>query len=137
MKNLKLLLKLADDKVKEEKKQISELEAHRDMMIEMLEQLKEDLITQQNFILRNPEMGISYENYSKMNLLRREKTTSHIAMIEENILRKKEILFELFQEYKRYEIAIDNHAKRIKEAELKNENKLFDEIASRKNNIYE
>ncbi len=120
MRGMVNLIRMHRWRLDEKSREIVEYEELVDGFIHQGELLEEELKSEQEAARENTMASLTYGEYANSIIQRREKLTSSITQVEQQIQHAKEDLRLIFQELKRYEILKKNQD----EAELEKANKL-------------
>jgi flagellar export protein FliJ len=129
MKSLKTLIKLHRKELDEKRRELTALENKKEQLQQAIISLIKELKNEQKIIASNPEIAYSYTNYAIRNRERQQLLAFEIVQIDEQIDQLSEVIFELFSEVKKYEIALENKQKQIKAEEERQETIFLDEIS--------
>lgn len=130
MRGLKTLVKLQKTRVDEQRQVLAKLQTHLDRVnkdIVNFEAIKE---RERIIFKRNPELGMTYGEFVKFAIVRTQELEKSRKAAESAVEMARDRLAQLFEEQKRYEIAIENRKAEIKKEENRRETVTFDEIGS-------
>lgn len=130
MKSLLTLIKLQKTKVDEQRIFLLKLQeqlAHIDSEIVRLEKEKTE---QEALIHENSSYGVTYADYLKAFLDKMQFFTRKRRSIEYAVNIARDKLAELFEEQKRYEIALQNRQEEAAREEQRQETHVLDEVGS-------
>jgi hypothetical protein len=113
MKSLKTIIKLKKQEIDDKKIIISSLEKERDQLDIDLENLKKELLLQQQLIKEDPQILFSYSNYAKHNNDLQSKILTKLNELYLEIEKLSQELYDLFGDFKKYEIILENKQKRL------------------------
>jgi len=130
MKNLKTLVKLQKTKVDEQRIVLLKVQTILDEIIISIENLEKDKKKQEELLHKEPEVGMTYADYlnqyinKKEHLHKKKESTQYAVDLARNQLA------ELFEEQKRYEIALQKRIDEAKQEEQRKERLYLDEVGS-------
>ncbi len=110
-KGLKSLIRLADANLNEKRRALHEIERQEEELRHRLDELEAEKLREQQ-AARTLEVGaFAYSGYARGVIGRRERIEAQIAALQPMIEEAREAMSEAFQEFKRYEIALDMRVK--------------------------
>ena len=127
---LATLISLQKTKVDEQQAILARLYLQYDAIVEKKNRLEGDKIKQDELLNENPDMGMTYANYLRQYLKRREAYAKELKVMEKAIDMARDKLALLFEEQKRYEIAKEQRDEEVRQKELAEERKTLDEVGS-------
>lgn len=129
MQPLQTLIKITNDKLDKARKQMVLYETEHAKLEGIKDGLERSLVKEEGLIKENPEFAYSYGLYAET--VRRHCTslTHNIAKVDEEIKKMQEVIYFLFTELKRYEIALEHKEQEELDKQSKQENNELDEIA--------
>lgn len=110
MSTLDSLIRLHRWQLDEQRRRVGELEELATKLRTELERLEVEQVAEQQAAQNSREASFAYGSYAGAMVERRRKLTQSLTATEQQIVKAREALAEVFQEVKRYEIAA---AKRI------------------------
>ena len=128
MKDLTILIKLQKTKVDEQRVILNKLRDTLDKIIEKLAFMQETLKKEQAIAKESYYNRITYERFLKKFLSDQQQLEHQRTLLEEAVIAAHAKLSELFEEQKRYELALEQKIIEEREKETKRENQITDEI---------
>jgi flagellar export protein FliJ len=128
VKGLPNLIRLHRWHLDERRKNLVELERLAAELRGQRRQIDEDLEAEKTVAGSSVEAGMTYGDYVKAMIERREKLGHSIAEVEKQIERASEEVMEAFQEVKRYELAQAHRERLFREKEARLERLALDEM---------
>jgi flagellar export protein FliJ len=128
VKGLPNLIRLHRWHLDERRKNLVELERLAAELRGQCRQIDEDLEAEKTVAASSVEAGMTYGDYVKAMIERREKLGHSIAEVEKQIERASEEVMEAFQEVKRYELAQAHRERLFREKEARLERLALDEM---------
>lgn len=108
MSSLDTLIKLHRWQLDEQRRRVTEFETLADKLRAEWNRLDEEERNEQAVAGGSREASMTYSEYAKVLIERREKLMSSIRETDEQILKAREVLSGIFEEVKRYETAAAN-----------------------------
>jgi flagellar biosynthesis chaperone FliJ len=108
MSSLDTLIKLHRWQLDEQRRRVTEFETLADRLRAEWNRLDEEERNEQAVAGGSREASMTYSEYAKVLIERREKLMSSIRETDEQILKAREVLSGIFEEVKRYETAAAN-----------------------------
>ena len=130
MKNLGLLIKLQKTKVDEQRVILARLQDNLDKIKDTLVSMEQEFEKEQKIAKNDYESMMTYEKYLKKFMHDKKETEKQLVLMEEAVLLAHDKLTELFEEQKRYEIALEQKLEEERLLLLKLENQALDETGS-------
>lgn len=109
-KGLKVLIRLAERRLDECRRQVMELEQTRAEHVQALHQLDEDVARETRLAENDLDLRVTLPAYLGAMQERRRGIEGEIAALDHAIAERRDEIHEAFQELKRYEIARDQRA---------------------------
>lgn len=128
--NIKNLIRLHEWNVDEKRRKLGELLRLQGELEDQMNQLEKDLVREQKAAAADPALaGLTYGEYAKQVIQRRENLQGSIDQMEFVIGHAQEELSEAYRELKKYEIVDRNRQRRYEEQQSRREQSMLDEIA--------
>ncbi len=131
MKSLKTLIKLRKDEVDKRRKELAEIEARQQALVDEHTALENKIELETEAASNFPETAVTFAGFLKKALKRRDDLTRNIIQLQHIIDKKRDELQLAFGELKKLEIVLENKIAEAYKAELKREQLKLDEIAAR------
>ena len=131
MKSLKTLIKLRKDEVDKRRKELSEIEQRQQLLVNEHTALEHKIEQETAAAANFPEAAVTFANFLKKALKRRDDLTRNIIQLQQIIDKKRDELQAAFGELKKLEIVLENKITEAYREELKREQVKLDEIATR------
>jgi flagellar biosynthesis chaperone FliJ len=129
-KGLTSLIRLADANLNEKRRALSELERQEDELRQRLDALEvEKFQEQQNARTMEFVGAVAYSGYARGVIERRERIEAQIAAMQPMLEEARQAMSEAFQDFKRYEIALDLRVKAAKAEAERKDTIALDEIS--------
>jgi len=128
VKGLDTLIKLYRRRLDEQRRQMAELERQREALKTQLTALEEGLVREGRLTGDNEALAPVFPTFLAATLARRASLENAILQTEGSIAEAYEVLAELFQETKRYEVAADRRDLRARDLEARRAQARLDEI---------
>ena len=132
MKSLKTLIKLAKDEVDKRRKELAEIEARQQKLMEEHANISVQIKKEGEAVKEFPECAITYAKFLQKSLKRQEDIMRTIKQLQLAADKKRQELQEAFGEQKKLEIVLERKIEEQYKAQLKHEQLQLDEIAGRK-----
>ena len=126
---LKTLTRIQKFQIDEQRKILSELQEKQDILQAQLEQLNRDFEQEKEFARNNAGVG-DFGAYVKRYMQQRENLEMQIAVLEKKIEHERDVMADMFNEQKTYEIVDDQRTKRAAKEEEQKMQKVLDEIGT-------
>ena len=126
---LKTLTRIQKFQIDEQRKILSELPEKQDILQAQLEQLNRDFEQEKEFARNNAGVG-DFGAYVKRYMQQRENLEMQIAVLEKKIEHERDVMADMFEEQKTYEIVDDQRTKRAAKEEEQKMQKVLDEIGT-------
>ncbi len=126
---LKTLTRIQKFQIDEQRKILSELQEKQDILQAQLEQLNRDFEQEKEFARNNAGVG-DFGAYVKRYMQQRENLEMQIAVLEKKIEHERDVMADMFEEQKTYEIVDDQRTKRAAKEEEQKMQKVLDEIGT-------
>ena len=130
MKALNTLIRIHKRNLDELRRNIVALENQKSQLEQAINVLHNELNAEVALASKQPEMSSFFGEFAKRIKNRQEKMREEIIAIDIKINKLNENIFAEFTEIKKFEIARENKKNRLKEAEIRKETLMLDEIAS-------
>lgn len=128
-KDLQSLIRLHRWIVDEKRRKLGDLLKMLDDLQTRARRLEEELVHEQKIARESPEgAGITYAEYAKVVIDRRERLAASIVEVERLVAAAREDLNEAYRDVKKYEVAQDLREKREAEEAARKEQIVLDEI---------
>lgn len=115
--------------VDEKRRKLAELQRLEDELRGQIANLEEQLKIEQKAAADNPaEAGLTYANYAKQVMVRRENLQDSLSQMAHVILSAREDLAESYRELKKYEAVERNRGQRELEERNRLEQSVLDEV---------
>jgi flagellar export protein FliJ len=131
MKTLNTLIRLQKDEVDKRKKELAEIEARKQKLVDEHTSLTEQLERESELATQFPEAASAFALFARKTIDRQKSLVKTIEVVQKTIDKKRDELQIEFGELKKYEIALDQYKERIFLEEKKRDAKLMDEVAIR------
>ena len=128
MKGLDTLIKLYRRRLDEQRRQMVALERQRDALKAQLAALAESLVREGDLAGDNGALAPGFPTFLAATLARRTTLENAILEMDARIAEAYELLAELFQETKRYEVAAQRRDLRARDLEARRSQATLDEI---------
>lgn len=131
MKSIKTLLKIKDKEVNEIKNHLLILENKKDLLEDNINKLKEEISQEELFVNSQPDFLDILDNFKKISQAKINKIQNDIELLNSDIEKNRDILFDLFGEMKKLEVILNNQVTKEKNKEQSELTKIMDEIGIR------
>ena len=123
------MIRLHKWQLDEKRRNLVDLEKMRDEIYQKLQDLQDELVSEQQKMTESSVVSISYGGYAQQVIVRRENMENSIAEINVSIEEMKDQVAESFKELKKYEVVEQREREReISERNRRQQNDL-DEMA--------
>ena len=113
----------------EKRRKLAELQRLEDELRGQITNLEEQLKIEQKAAAENPgEAGLTYANYAKQVMVRRENLEDSLSQMSHVILSAREDLAESYRELKKYEAVQRNREQRERDEQNRLEQSVLDEV---------
>lgn len=131
MKSLKTLIKLRKDEVDKRRKEIAEIEARQQALVDEENKVEKQITLESEAATNFPETAVTFANFLKRALKRKEDLIRNIIMLQQIIDKKRDELRVAFGELKKLEIVLERKIEEARREEARREQLQLDEIAGR------
>lgn len=128
MKGIDSVIRLQKWQVDEQRRQVADLEGLLMDLTQRADALEQEILKEQE-VAADQNVAFIYGDYARHAIERRETLQRSIAEAEVAAVAARDVLTELYQDMKRYEIAKDRHDARQALAENRAEQAELDDIA--------
>ncbi|HLI10708.1 MAG TPA: hypothetical protein VKY65_03835 [Alphaproteobacteria bacterium] len=129
MKALRSLIRLHRARLDERRRELVALESQRAVVEAERERMERELLEEQRAARGSLEGGWAYARYARRVLERRAGFAARLAELDELIAQATAAVAAAYQELKRYDVALDNHRKRLRGEAERRHQAIQDEIA--------
>lgn len=130
MGDLKSLIRYHRWQLDEKRREVADLNAMLDRLHEQQAALEAEITAEQQAARSHGDVAFSYAGFAQQALRRRRTLAGAVAQVESQIARATDVLREMFQEVKRYELAQDERTRQEKAKQRHRENTMLDEVAA-------
>ncbi len=128
MNSLKTLIRLHKQTLDEKRRVLATLEGRRDGIIGEGEELERQVVEEQAFAKRTPEVQFAYGAFAHRVILTRESLAQRLREVEAEIEISGAEVAEAYAELKKYEIALSLRERRARAEAARRERYELDEI---------
>ncbi|MZR30189.1 hypothetical protein [Sneathiella litorea] len=129
MKGLDSLIRVHKWKLDEKRRELADFENLRAGFVKQLRSLEEEQQREQDVAGNNPEVGFSFANYVAAAKQQRENIQASIAEVDDKLTELNEEVRVLYQELKKYQVALNAREVREKYERNRIEQMGLDELA--------
>ncbi len=126
MRSLSNLIRMQKWKLDEQRRVVGDLEELIGNYQAQLQALEDEFASEKALAAENPDVGMMFSQYAEAARLRKGNLTATIEELQEKLSDERDIMAELFQELKKYEISEETRIRRLKEAEDKRQQEEMD-----------
>lgn len=130
MGDLKALIRYHRWQLDEKRREVADLNAMLDRLHEQQTALEAEITAEQQAARSHGDVAFSYASFAQQALRRRRAVAGAIAQVEGQIALATDVLRDMFQEVKRYELAQDERTRQEKAKLRHRENAMLDEVAA-------
>lgn len=129
LKSLTTLIKIAKQQLDSLRRDLANLEAEKQKLLEAIARLKEELQREIELSGQHPEMGAFFGGFAKRIREREDAFNASVQKLDALMNKLRERIREQFAEQKKYELAKEAREKEEKEVQDKAEVRDMDEVA--------
>ena len=130
MKGINTLIKLHKRTLDELRRKMVSLESQKAQLQQAIRNLQQELNDEVSLGAKQPEMATFFGEFAKRIKERQEKMRDEIRLLDEQIKKLNEEIFDAFTELKKFEIAKENAQKRAAAEVARKEAVMLDEVAA-------
>jgi len=119
MRSLANLIRMQKWKLDEQRRVVGDLEELIGNYQTQLQALEDEFAREKLVAAENPDVGAMFSQYAEAARFRKGNLTATIDELQDKLSDERDIMAELFQELKKYEISEETRLRRLKEAEDK------------------
>ena len=130
MRSLNTLIRLQQRELEQLRRRLAALQERRDALTRQDELLVQALQDELALAASMPTVAHFFSNFSAHTDRQRQSLAKEMAKMDRTIEQVKQQVMDVFAELKKYEIALEQHQKRLKEQQARREQQQMDEIAA-------